>query len=497
MLKSISLKNYKCFRDEVSIDIAPLTVLCGVNSSGKSSILKGLLMLKQSYENNPNKGQVLFSGDYVDNGSFKDVVYNNEGNDFTITTSFLIEDPKYINYNKSIYKADKSNFSELNRIFKNVIDSKKTKVLNYNIEMLLIVEGDDKPQTQIQAIKNRFSKYNISITMNCADMSTFHSTISIIREESGLYSIEFCDFPLLSLDYDGICMTEIIGECHCYFDGLKIIKVFSTEPSVKYNMTDFLPNLYTIFSLLSEQYYNIKHISPLRYLQQRRYMLTSGIREMAPNGEDMLQMLAQYGTRPTTCFKLDVNDNFVSSKTTLIEASKWWSSYMQTGNLELIQKDELLKLNVSGHNIIDVGVGVGQSMPIVISGLYSSMNSVLMIEQPEIHLHPRAQMSMADFLLSLSLNEKKVIVETHSDHIINRLVRRIMQDKSGKLNRDIAIYFVDKDSDSSIEKIEISPTKGIVNAPKNFFTQFSLETMDISKIGFENHREGINWVCKE
>ncbi len=50
MLKSISLENYKCFKYLNSLDIAPLTILCGVNSSGKSSILKSLLMMKQSYE---------------------------------------------------------------------------------------------------------------------------------------------------------------------------------------------------------------------------------------------------------------------------------------------------------------------------------------------------------------------------------------------------------------------------------------------------------------
>ena len=64
MLKSITLENYKCFKEETTIDIAPLTVLCGVNSSGKSSILKSLLMLKQSYENVDATNQMTFNGKY-------------------------------------------------------------------------------------------------------------------------------------------------------------------------------------------------------------------------------------------------------------------------------------------------------------------------------------------------------------------------------------------------------------------------------------------------
>lgn len=499
MLKSIKLENYKCFKDETKIDIAPLTVLCGVNSSGKSSILKSLLMLKQSYENAQTKGQIVFSGNYVDNGSFKDVVYNNSGKNFKITTTFTVSKPQMLEYNRNQFLADKSNFNELKRIFKNVVDENNLRVCDYEIEVSLVVEGDDNPKTQIQAIKNHISQYDIGITLLDNNGSRFSSKISIYKLRNRLYKITFTNFPLLSTDSDNnICINETIEDCHCYFDGLKIIKLFSDKPSKSHNMNDFLPNLYIIFSIISEQYSNMKHISPLRYLQNRRYTLTSGISEMSPNGEDMLQVLAQYGTKTIDYCKVNEHNNFTdTTKDTLIDATRWWSSYLQTGEIELVQNEELLKLNISGHNIIDVGIGVGQSLPIIIDGLFSPMNSVFMIEQPEIHLHPRAQMSMADFLISLSLSNKKIIVETHSDHIINRLVKRIMMDTSGKLNNYISICFIDKNAKNPVEKISISPSRGIVEAPTNFFTQFASETMEIAKIGFENHKEGIEWSCNK
>ena len=67
----------------------------------------------------------------------------------------------------------------------------------------------------------------------------------------------------------------------------------------------------------------------------------------------------------------------------------------------------------------------------------------LLVEQPEIHLHPKAQMCIADFLLATVLRDKSIIVETHSDHIINRVIRRMMEDSN--FYELVKILFVDQD----------------------------------------------------
>ena len=72
MLKSISLENYKCFQ-HAKLDISPLTILCGINSSGKSSIINSLLMLKQSYENNIMGNNMSLNGEYIKCGAFEDI----------------------------------------------------------------------------------------------------------------------------------------------------------------------------------------------------------------------------------------------------------------------------------------------------------------------------------------------------------------------------------------------------------------------------------------
>lgn len=98
------------------------------------------------------------------------------------------------------------------------------------------------------------------------------------------------------------------------------------------------------------------------------------------------------------------------------------------GTVEITGQD-IVRLNISGHNIVDVGFGVSQILPIITQGLNMQKEETFILEQPEIHLHPKMQMKMADFILSLALSEKNVIAETHSDHIINRLCRRIMENE--------------------------------------------------------------------
>ena len=109
MLKSISLENYKCFKKKTDIDIAPLTVLCGVNSSGKSSILKSLLMLKQTAESNVKNFSIALSGDLVDNGCFDNVIY--DGNDREINTFTTIDEFRIRNHKLLILRILKTGIS--------------------------------------------------------------------------------------------------------------------------------------------------------------------------------------------------------------------------------------------------------------------------------------------------------------------------------------------------------------------------------------------------
>ena len=89
-------------------------------------------------------------------------------------------------------------------------------------------------------------------------------------------------------------------------------------------------------------------------------------------------------------------------------------------------------------------------------------------------------MKLADFILSLALSGKKVIIETHSEHMINRFVRRIVEDTTGELNSLIGINFIKNSVDGSIcDAVNLSETNGIVNWPEEIFDQAAEEHQKI------------------
>lgn len=118
MLESITLKNYKSFENETSIEIKPLTILCGVNSSGKSSIIKSLLMMRQTIEKESPYNKLAFMGNLVDNGYFEDIINNSCSEDyFTIQNEFTLS-----GYSKSSKKRqDMQAYKEINKLYTQIL----------------------------------------------------------------------------------------------------------------------------------------------------------------------------------------------------------------------------------------------------------------------------------------------------------------------------------------------------------------------------------------
>ena len=115
-------------------------------------------------------------------------------------------------------------------------------------------------------------------------------------------------------------------------------------------------------------------------------------------------------------------------------------------------------------------------------------NQTLLIEQPEIHLHPKMELQMADFLIHMATTDRNVIVETHSEHIINRLVRRVIEDETRSLYKKIKIYFIEKDKENNciksvLNEVPIDDEYGIQMYPIDFFDQSSSEQIKMMQSG--------------
>lgn len=464
MLKYIKLENYKCF-EEASIEITPLTILCGVNSSGKSSIIKSLLMLKQSFENSRSNGEITYIGNYVDNGEYK-VLANKKNKSIKISNKFIL------NYQS---KADKAMFRELYRLVFG--ESIKSNLLNPKL-------GTFTVSVSMDFSSNIIKNYNIEINYD-----ELNAPINLrIDKIDNKYEVYLSDPNNKVINKSNIT----IRDCECYFDGVRIIGIYTINPPYDVDISRLFNFIYGVFKVISWQYVNdIVHIAPLRY-SPHRYHISEGIYDYVGNsGEHTTQILNKFKDEVYKCI-LAPENNTIEKKAKSIKLSdgvNQWLNYMDIGNYDISssENDNVLKLSINGQNISDVGFGVGQILPILTQGLIMKNDQSLLLEQPEIHLHPKAQMKMADFLMSLACNKKNIIVETHSDHIINRITRRVMENP--ELAELVKIYFVYKDNNGYSlinNEIQIDPYKGLINCPQEFFNQYGDELRLIMAQGFIN-----------
>jgi hypothetical protein len=117
----------------------------------------------------------------------------------------------------------------------------------------------------------------------------------------------------------------------------------------------------------------------------------------------------------------------------------------------------------------DVGFGVSQILPVIVLCYYVPEGSIILLEQPEMHLHPRAQMALADVLIdAMKVNKLQIIVESHSEHLLQRLQRRIAERSLAP--SEVALYFCDQvEGASRLTPLDVNLAGGITNWPEGFF----------------------------
>ena len=169
-----------------------------------------------------------------------------------------------------------------------------------------------------------------------------------------------------------------------------------------------------------------------------------------------------------------------------------WLEYL-TGyrvKAELVEGTSVVKVSYIGKGnskefrTCHVGTGVSYLANVIIAALSCTKGSLLIVENPEIHLHPKAQSKFIKFFSFLASRGLQIIIETHSDHIINGVRKEI---KKKQINTEqVNVYFMKKeDQMSEAVKIRINEKGSIVNPEKGFFDQFD-DDLDIL-LGFDEY----------
>lgn len=255
---------------------------------------------------------------------------------------------------------------------------------------------------------------------------------------------------------------------------------FTYRSILRKSMSLFSDTLHSLLQILlgrlrssfNSEYIN--YVNPLRAFPKRYYFLDKSNISHSLNTID--------GDNLTEVLK---DDKIVRDK-----VNKWLSKFEIKITVNAVQ-DVIHQINVHQYglslDLTDVGFGISQVLPVIVQGFLSRENSLTIIEQPEIHLHPKMQADLADLFIDIiypSKNEpnKFLLIETHSEYMLKRLRRRIAEKK---LNyEDVAIYFIHprnaQNNSAIIEKIIIDEY-GVFKWPKEFYEDDLIDTVEFLK----------------
>ena len=483
MIKMLRLKNFKAFEDTKEIQLKPLTVLAGPNSGGKSSILQSLLLLKQTLETEVPGVALNLEGRFLQFSGFEELVFGKPAlSKCEVTYQFLTETPTPAGLLRR-YISD---------VYPTVLDSSNFHGLETNIEISLRYKKKGKDSRAMVrpskcVIKSSYGENigpELTIELRGERYITKRGGRGKFRPNTGmLRKIKDATFSYFLPSYHIMTVETDDGGERLEPERMMLDPVFRIP----------------LRGLRNELDENIRYLGPLREEPRRAYLHSgSPFPEIGKKGEYAAQMLWVEKDKKVRFVK-DLHEEPIES--TLLEAVS--QAFISLGVTEPIDISSMRRLIYQvlfridqtsfgkEVTIADVGFGMSQLLPIIVLGLRSPESSILIFEQPEIHLHPKLQSKLADFMLGLTASGKRVLVETHSDYFIHRLRRRIAEDKSDELREKISILFVRPPvggKGAEIEPLRVDEYGVIENWPPDFLPESGDEAEAIIRASIEKRK---------
>lgn len=232
---------------------------------------------------------------------------------------------------------------------------------------------------------------------------------------------------------------------------------------------------------------SIKYLGPLREEPRSLYPLESNGNtfDLGLKGENTAAVFENNKTRKIKyispkCFEGGIVGELKPEECALSEAINAWLVYlgvaskMSTNDRGKVGHELKITTDITEmeQDLTHVGVGVSQILPILVMCFLAGKGDSIILEQPELHLHPKVQTRLADFFVSMNALGKQCILETHSEYLINRLRYLVAKSNEDKIAQDTMIYFVEKEDGHSIYRpITINKYGVIEDWPKGFFDE--------------------------
>ena len=438
MLKHLQIQNFKGWKDTDIIRMAAITLFFGANSSGKSSIGQFLMMLKQTVESSDRKA-VFFPGSNsspVQLGSYHEMVYRRDlRNRISFKYSWGLPSPLK---------------------FKDALSGKSYTAHRIRFEATVGMEDDHSRLMSVERLKYSLplkNKNDLSIGMERTEGKKHQYRVdskqySLKRNPGRVWHpgapVQFYGFP-----------DEVVA----YYQNAEFVKQLNLENE----------NLFK----------SIFYLGPLRSKTDRLYSW-SGIapESVGYSGENTVAaILASRGRKISLGYKKTTKplEQLVAEglkRMGLIEG-------FEVKPISKQRQEYEVKVRTKGSkdwvDLPDVGFGISQVLPVLVQCFYAPPSSIILMEQPEIHLHPSAQSALADVMIDV-INSREngadrdiqLVIETHSEHFLRRLQRRIAEDAVPKEN--VSAYFANiSKTPATLEPLQIDIFGNIQNWPENFF----------------------------
>lgn len=427
VLQELRIENFKSWKDSGALQLAPLTGIFGTNSSGKSSLLQSLLALKMTAETSDRR-RVLETGDYssmVELGSLPEILYEKDpGRALRLSLTWTL-DPQ-------------------------------------------LAISDPASEATLFSIGELQFKTQISLKDNAGVVDSF-SYGFVERNQPYAFGMGKKSDGRYTLIHEHYDAKRIHGRAWPLPPPVKCY-AFPDEAVGYYQNTGFLPSFPLALEGALE---SIAYLGPVREWPRRLYRWTGEApADLDFDGERAIQALLATG---------DVKKIAMGKGHKRLSVTEMVARWMN--QLGLLSEFSIRRISATRNTfevavrqakgmpevlLPDVGFGISQILPVLALVYYVPTGSTVVLEHPEMHLHPAAQAGLADLLIDAVKRKIQVIVESHSEHLLRRLQRRIAENALSE--KETALYFCRAAaSGSTAEKLALSPYGDIVNWPKDFF----------------------------
>lgn len=430
MLTQMSLTNFKSWQETGDIRLAPLTGFFGANSSGKSSLLQILLMLKATTESSDRN--VLLETtikDYVELGTLQDIIYKGK---------------REIGFS-----------------------------ISWDLPQLLQIRDVSLNQLKFKAIFETHSHGNLN-TVYLKQFSYDSNNFYVAMNSSGISSAHNQTFAVLSLttSLEEITPNKVADMIQSN------IKSYDFSPEILTSKINYIRDLPRA---LEQQFNRIYHLGPMREYAKRTYIWGNEKPfDVGRKGERSIAVLLAGG------------DEIIKKVGEWLSDMGLSTSFNIRKGIGATYQVELGRVGSENAVLLpDVGFGISQVLPVLVACYTVPEGSTLLIEQPEMHLHPSAQSVLADMFIEVMQQRKvQLIIESHSEHLLARLQRRMAEQKLDV--NDTAFYFCRLENGvSHIETLQLDKYGEIKNYPHDFFGDLAGDVIRRTLAGIEDEIESV------